>query len=96
MKAWLIVLLSLAVLVALIVLSFAMGYLDVFYMKTVGKDKENAKTVVYEESQSYNTGKKQELSKYYYEYIKADTQEKRDAIMKVVKMSFLLNMIAIK
>ena len=56
--------LSLLCLVVIIALKFAFGWVDVGYTKTVGKAQENARREVFEQSQSYVEGKRQELTKY--------------------------------
>ena len=68
-------------------LSFGMGWTDVFYTKTVGKAQQNAERTVFEESQSYVEGKRQELVKYHHEWVTASKDEK-PAIEAVVRQSF--------
>lgn len=68
-------------------LSFAFGWTDVFYTKTVGKAQQNAERTVFEESQSYVEGKRQELVKYHHEWVTASKDDK-PAIEAVVRQSF--------
>jgi len=72
----------------MLALSFGFGWFDVVMIKTVGKAKQNAKREVYETSQSYIEGKRQEAVKQYSEYLKDETQEDKDAIKNIVGMSF--------
>lgn len=64
------------VLVILIALDFGFGYLGVFKTRTVGKAQQNAQREVFEETQSYVEGKRQEANKMYREWVKADDKEK--------------------
>ena len=50
----------LAILIVSIGLGYVFGWNDVFYTKTVGKAKQNAERTVFEETQSYVEGKRQE------------------------------------
>ena len=85
MKKGLYILLGIA---ALFIMSFGIGYYNVFYTKTVGKAQQNAKREVYETSQSYVEGKRQEASKLYKEYLRAKDDESKEVIMNVVAHSF--------
>jgi len=64
------------VMVVLIGLDFGFGYLGVFKTRTVGKAKQDAQREVFESTQSYVEGKRQEAMKMYREWIKADAEEK--------------------
>jgi hypothetical protein len=73
MKATLITLGSVIGLLALI---FLANELEIFGTKFWGVRKENAKREVFEQSQSYVEGKRQELTKYHHEWINADSADK--------------------
>jgi len=88
MKTINIVLLSIAGIIVLLALSFGFGMWDIFMIKTVGKEKQNAKREVYETSQSYVEGKRQEAVKQYSEWINAETPEDKEAIENIVRLSF--------
>lgn len=88
MNPWKIVLWSVLAITMLIGLSYALGYNDVLYTRTVGKAKQNANREVFEETQSYVEGKRQEAAKLYKEYKLADTQEDKQVIENVVAQSF--------
>jgi hypothetical protein len=87
MKPWKIILLVIAGLAILIALDFGFGYLGVFKTKTVGKARQDAQREVFEQTQSYVEGKRQEALKFYKEYKKADVAE-RPAIEEMVSHSF--------
>lgn len=87
MKTFKIIGLIIAVIIVIIALDFGFGYLGVFKTKTVGKAKQNAKTEVYYETQSFVTAKKQEALKFYQEYQNADTDGKK-SIKMMVSYSF--------
>ena len=54
-------------LMILVGLNFFFGWVNVGYTKTVGKAQQNAQRTVFEETQSYVEGKRQEVTKYRYE-----------------------------
>lgn len=87
MKIWKIVLLSILGLVLLIGLSFAMGWVGVGYIKTVGKAKQDAKTEVFENSNAFIKGKRQEILKAYKEYHSTDNETAKKAIAYTLSMS---------
>lgn len=77
MKTFKIVLISVAILIALIALDFGFGFVGVFKTKTVGKAQENAKREVFEQTQSYVEGKRQAALKYYKEYQQCEESQKQ-------------------
>ena len=87
MKKSNIVLIVISSIILVIGLSYGMGWYKVFYTKTVGKEQKNADREVYEETQSYVEGKRQEAAKYYREYNLSEEDEKK-AISEVVANSF--------
>jgi hypothetical protein len=89
MKVWKIVLLVISGLVLLIALDFGFGYLGVFKTKTIGKAKQNAQREVFEVTQSYVEGKRQEAAKLYKEWKLAKLPEDKQAIEAVVRTSFV-------
>jgi hypothetical protein len=68
--------------------SYGLGWIGVNYTSTVGKAQKNAERVVYEESNSFTKGKKQEAIKYYKEWQEADSPEEKQAIENIISMSF--------
>lgn len=87
MRTFKIILVSLGILIGLIGLDFAFGYIGVFKTKTVGKARMDAEREVFENSQSYVEGKRQEALKFYKEYKSAEPEEKV-AIAQMVSHSF--------
>ena len=83
-----IVLLSLLALAIAIGLSFAFGWVGVGYTKTVGKAQENARREVFEQTQSYVEGKRQELTKYRLEYMEAKDEQEKHALKVTILQSF--------
>ena len=75
-------------LLLMIGLSFAMGWTDVLYTKTVGKAQENARREVFEQTQSYVEGKRQELTKYRLEYMEAKDEQEKHALKVTILQSF--------
>jgi hypothetical protein len=73
MKVFVSYLILLIITISIIVgLSYALGWIGIHQTLTVGKAQQNANREVYEQSQSYVEGKRQEASKLYLEYKKAD------------------------
>jgi len=70
-----------------VALYFGLGYLGVIGTKTVGKAQQNANREVFEQTQSYVEGKRQELIKLHHEWIKADADSKI-AIEATIRSSF--------
>ena len=68
-------------------LSYAFGWIGVHQTKTIYKEKENAKREVFEQTQSYVEGKRQEALKFYQEYQAASYDDKQ-TIEKMVSLSF--------
>lgn len=88
MKNWIIgILIGLLVIGGLVGLSYGFGWIGVHQTKTIGKAKQNAKREVFEQTQSYVEGKRQEALKFYREYQKADEASKV-AIEEMVAHSF--------
>jgi hypothetical protein len=87
MKTWKIVLLVFSGLLLLIALDFGFGFVGVFKTKTVGKAQQDAKREVFEQTQSYVEGKRQEALKFYKEFKEAEPEE-RSAIEEMVSHSF--------
>jgi hypothetical protein len=88
MKVFKIILICLASISFLLMMSYGLGMWDVFLIKTVGKEKQNAKREVYETSQSYVEGKRQEAVKNYHEWLNDTTPEGRESIENIVRLSF--------
>lgn len=71
----------------LIGLSYAFGWIGVHQEATIGAAKQDIQRKVFENTQSYIEGKRQEALKHYQEYNKADEDGKR-AIKAIVSQSF--------
>jgi len=68
-------------------LSLAFGWFGVGYTRTVGKAQQNAERTVFEETQSYVEGKRQEVTKYRYEYLKTKDKDEKAAIKATLRSS---------
>lgn len=68
-------------------MSYGFGWIGVHQTKTIFKAKENAKREVFEQTQSYVEGKRQEALKLYREYNKADESDKQ-TIKEIIVHSF--------
>jgi len=80
-------LVSLAIIV-LIALAFGMGLLNLQSYKFFAPKYENVRREVFENTQSYVEGKRQEALKYYKEYNSTTDEQERKAIEMVVVQSF--------
>lgn len=87
MKTWKIVSLCFVALVVLTALGYGFGWYKVFYTGTVGKAQQDVERVVFENTQSYVEGKRQEAVKYRLEYMQADSSS-RQAIKMMIVQSF--------
>jgi type II secretory pathway pseudopilin PulG len=87
MKPIKVVLLVVLGIVLLIALDFGTGFLGAFRTSTVGKAQMNAQRTVFEQSQSYVEGKRQELTKYHHEWVNADKDSKL-TIEATIRQSF--------
>ena len=65
----------------------AVNEFEIFGIKFWGVRSENAKREVFEQTQSYVEGKRQELTKYHHEWVNADVVAK-GAIEATIRMSF--------
>jgi len=74
--------------VLLLALSLGLGWFDVFAIKTVDKAKQNAKREVFEQSQSYVEGKRQEALKLYQEYHLCKDEDSKKALKYVISQKF--------
>jgi hypothetical protein len=83
-----IVLIVIASIAVLIGLYFGLGYLGVIHTRTVGKAQQNAQREVFENTQSYVEGKRQEAIKFYKEYREAKTDADKNAIKMMVSQNF--------
>ena len=64
------------------------GYADALVTRTAGKAKQDAQREVFEHTQSYVQGKRQEASKLYKEWKQAETMDEKQAIMEVARIQF--------
>ncbi len=82
------VLIALGTILLFIGLSFAFGWTDVLFTKTVGKAQQNANREVFEQTQSFVEAKRQELVKYRLEYMQAKTAQDSTAIKTMLLQDF--------
>lgn len=88
MKNWIIgIAVTILIIGGLIGLSYAFGWVGVHQTKTIGKAHENARREVFEQTQSYVEGKRQELIKLHHEWNKASADDKI-AIETTIRMNF--------
>lgn len=73
---------------AIIGLSYGFGWIGVHQTKTIGKAQQNAERTVFEETQSYVEGKRQEALKLYKEYKMCKDEESKEALKMIVSQSF--------
>lgn len=87
-----IVFLSFLVLLGLFIigsgLDLAFGWFNVYKTKTVGKAQQDAERTVFEETQSFVHGKRQEALKLYKEWNEAETTTEKKAIEEYAAMNF--------
>jgi hypothetical protein len=78
------VLVGLAIVVGLVVLTFAANEFEIFGIRFWGVRIENAHTAVYHQSQSYVDGKALELNKYELEYKQTKDSTEKEAIRQTI------------
>lgn len=87
MKTKHIILITIISIFLFIALYFGLGYLGIINTRTIGKAQQNARREVFEQTQSYVEGKRQELIKLYHEWNNANTEDKL-AIEVTIRLSF--------
>lgn len=80
--------LGIGVIIVLLLLSLGFGWFDVFYIKTVGKAKQDANREVFEQTQSYVEAKRQEALKLYKEYNSCEDEQCKQLLSEIVANSF--------
>ena len=84
MKPWATITLSV---IGLFLLLFLVNEFEIFGVKFCGVRKENARREVFEQTQSYVEGKRQELVKYHHEWVNASDDDKK-VIESTIRQSF--------
>jgi len=69
------------------VCALALDYSGLMWESFIGPRRENVRRNIYESTESFNEGKKQQLAKYFYEYNQADESGKI-AVCTMVRQSF--------
>ena len=87
MRIFKIILICIGIFVGLIALGWGMTALGVLKFKVFEPMKENVRREVFENTQSYVEGKRQELTKYRLEYMKAKDEQTKTAIQMTVVQS---------
>jgi hypothetical protein len=82
------ILIFLGIIVFTLLLNWGFGWFDVFNTRTVGKAKEDARREVFENTQSYVEGKRQEATKLRLEYMRSSDELEKKAIKSAVALSF--------
>lgn len=82
-----IALITIGSIIGLFALIFAANEFEIFGTRFWGVRKENARREVFEQTQSYYDGKRQQLAKYHHEWNKADNDNKV-AIEATIRSSF--------
>lgn len=68
-------------------LSYGFGWIGVHQTKTITKAQRNADREVFEQTNSFVKGKRQEILKYYKEWQQAETETDKKAIENILSMS---------
>lgn len=76
-----------AIVILVIAGFFVLDYTGLLWESFIGPRRENIRREIFENTRSFNEGKRQDLIKYYYEYQKAD-ETGRIGICSVVRQSF--------
>lgn len=81
-------LLAIILLVVLVWIFFGGSYLNILHYKIFTPLKEEVRRTTFENTQSYVEGKRQDLSNYYLQYKRAETDKEKKAIEFVVRQQF--------
>ena len=76
-----------AFIIILCAVDLGTGYFGVLRTKTVEKAQQNANREVFEQTQSFVEGKRQELVKLHHEWVKSDADSRKD-IEATIRVSF--------
>lgn len=87
MSGWKIAGIGFMSILILFILIFAANEFEIFGVKFWGVRKENARREVFEQTQSFVEGKRQDLLKYRHEWLKASNEDKL-IIESTIRMSF--------
>jgi hypothetical protein len=82
-----IVLITIGSIIGLFILIFLSNEFEIFGIKFWGVRRENARREVFEQTQSYYDGKRQQLAKYHHEWVNADSDSKK-ALESTIRSSF--------
>lgn len=88
MKKGTIILMIIGFFIGMATLTYAFGWFGVGYTKTVGKAQENANREVFEQTQSYVEGKRQELTKLRLEYEEDTLKTDKEALRRMILSDF--------
>jgi Sec-independent protein translocase protein TatA len=76
------------IILGIFLLVFGLDLLGIWKSSVTEPMKENVKREVFEETQSYIEGKRQELSKYRLEYMRTEDEIEKNAIQMTIQQSF--------
>lgn len=79
---------TLAIILGIATLTFGLNYLGLINYQFFAPKYENARREVFENTQSYVEGKRQDLVKYHYEFIRSKSTQDKEAIRMVIIQSF--------
>jgi len=88
MKTGTVILIVIGFFVAIGAIGYSVGWYGVGYTKTVGKAQENANREVFEQTQSYVEGKRQELTKLRLEYEEDTSKTDKEALKRMILSDF--------
>jgi hypothetical protein len=76
-----------AYLILFIALVFALDYGGILWQSVTAPKREEVRREVFEQTKSYREGKRQELVRYRLQYMRATTNDEREAIASTVRLS---------
>lgn len=88
MKTFGYVMLGLVSIVLLVSLAFGLEWAGIKWYGFFGPKREAVRREVFKQTRSYNEGKEQELLKYRLEYMRAESEEDKNAIASTIRMAF--------
>ncbi len=73
---------------AVIALVLGLDLLGLGWLDFIGPKRQDIRREIFEETKSFNEAKEQDLLRYRLQYLRAETQQEKDAIASTIRMAF--------
>ncbi len=82
------IIVGIIIVIMIIILSLAAQYLTLKWNGWFKPQEENVEHEVFKKTRSYNESKKQDLIRYRLQYLRAESQEDKEALASTIRMMF--------